>query len=143
MLTLALTWVVVGATLWTSKPGSTSDVLGLFLVFAGTAMALLAATVALSKLVPALVFAFASIRFLLTGIYEISSHHGWEDAAGIVGLVLFLLAMYAAWASALEDATGQTILPFGRRGKGKIAIRGSLLEQVKDIPTEAGVRAQL
>ena len=51
--------------------------------------------------------------------------------------------MYAAWASALEDATGLTVLPFGRRGKGKIAIRGSLLEQVKDAPTEAGVRTQL
>src|SRR5438067_2223627 len=121
MLTLALNWLVVGAVLWTSKPGSTSDVLGLFLLFAGTAMMLLAATAGLSKLVPALVFAAASIRFLLTGIYEISSHHGWEEAAGIVGLVLFVLAMYAAWASALEDATGQTILPFGRRGKGKIA----------------------
>jgi succinate-acetate transporter protein len=143
MLTLALTWLVVGATLWTSKPGSTSDVLGLFLLFGGSAMALLAATAALSKLVPALVFAIASIRFLLTGIYQLSSHHGWEDAAGIVGLVLFVVAMYAAWASALEDASGQTMLPFGRRGKAKIAIHGSLLEQVKDTPTEAGVRVQL
>jgi hypothetical protein len=63
MLTLALTWLVVRATLWTSKPGSTSYVLGLFLLFGGSAMALLAATAALSKLVPALVFAIAAIRF--------------------------------------------------------------------------------
>src|SRR5215217_7597657 len=143
MLTLALTWLVVGSVLWTSKPGATSDVLGLFLFFAGAAMALLAATAALSKLVPALVFAVASLRFVLTGVYELSSHHGWEDAAGVAGLVLFALAMYAAWAAALEDALGQTVLPFGRRGKGKIAIRGSLLEQVKDSPTEPGVRTQL
>jgi len=143
MLTLALTWLVVGSVLWTSKPGATSDVLGLFLLFAGAAMALVAATAALSKLVPALVFAVASLRFVLTGVYELSSHHGWEDAAGVVGVVLFALAMYAAWAAALEDALGQTVLPFGRRGKGKIAIRGSLLEQVKDSPTEPGVRTQL
>ena len=105
-------------------------------------MALVAATAALSKLVPAFVFAVASVRFLLTGVYELSSHHGWEDAAGVVGLVLFALAMYAAWAAALEDALGQTVLPFGRRGKGKIAIGGSWLEQAKDSPTEPGGRTQ-
>jgi succinate-acetate transporter protein len=143
MTTLALTWLVVGAVLWTSKPGSTSDVLGLFLLFAGAAMALVATTAALSKLVPALVFFVAAMRFLLTGVYELSSNHSWEDAAGVVGLVLFVLAIYAGGAAALEDALGQTVLPFGRRGKGKIAIRGSLLEQVKDAPTEPGVRAQL
>jgi succinate-acetate transporter protein len=143
MLTLALAWLVVGGVLWTSKPGATSDVLGLFLLFTGAAMVLLAATAALSKLVPALVFATAAIRFLLTGVYELSAHHGWEDAAGVVGLLLFALAMYAAWASVFEDALGQTVLPLGRRGKGKTAIRGSLLEQVKDVATEPGVRTQL
>src|SRR5204863_840470 len=99
MVTLALVWLVVGAVLWTSKPGSTSDALGLFLLFGAMAMALLAATAALSKLVPALVFSVASIRFLLTGVYELSSRHGWEDGAGVIGLALFALAMYAAWAA--------------------------------------------
>jgi hypothetical protein len=35
------------------------------------------------------------------------------------------------------------VLPFGRRGKGKVAVQGSLLEQVREIPTEPGVRAKL
>jgi hypothetical protein len=38
---------------------------------------------------------------------------------------------------------GRTILPFGRVGKGKLALHGSLLEQVKETPNEAGVRVRL
>ena len=72
-----------------------------------------------------------------------AEHSGRGRRLGRLGLVLFVLAMYAARASAVEDATGQTVLPFGRHGKGKIVMRGSLLEQVKDARTEAGVRAQL
>jgi len=60
-----------------------------------------------------------------------------------LGLVLFALALYAAWAAELEDALGRTVLPFGRRGKGKVALRGSLLEQVKEVPREPGVRTKL
>jgi succinate-acetate transporter protein len=143
MLVLGFSWLVVGAVLWTSKPGSTSDVLGLFLIFACVAMALCASTAALSKLVPAAVFAVASLRFGLAGLYELSSHHVWEDASGVAGLVLFALALYTAWAAALEDAQGRTVLPLGRHGKGKLASHGSLLEQVKEAPTEPGVRTQL
>jgi succinate-acetate transporter protein len=143
MGTLALTWLVIGATLWTSAPGATSDALGLFLVFASVAMALCASTAALSKLVPATVFAVASLRFVLTGVYELSGDEVWEDVAGIVGLVLFALALYAAWAAALEEALGRTVLPLGRRGQGKVAVHGSLLEQVAKTPNEPGVRTQL
>jgi succinate-acetate transporter protein len=142
MLVLGFSWLVVGAVLWTSKV-STSDVLGLFLIFTCVAMALCATTAALSKLVPAAVFVIASLRFGLAGVYELSSHHVWEDASGVAGLVLFALALYTAWAAALEDAQGRTVLPLGRHGKGKLAIHGSLLEQVKEAPTEPGVRTQL
>lgn len=140
---LALTWLGVGLVLYISKPGSTSNALGLFLLFAASAMALTALTTLLSKLVIGILFLTAAVRFGLAGVYELSSHHGWEDAAGIAGLVLFALAMYAAWAAELEDALGQTVLPLGRHGKGKIALHGSLLEQVKDVPKEPGVRTQL
>lgn len=143
MATLALTWLVVGLTLWVSEPGSTSDALGLFLLFAAVAMTLCAGTASLTKLVPAAVFAVAALRFLLTGVYELTADELWEDSAGLVGLVLAALALYAALATVLEEALGRTVLPLGRRGEGKTAIYGSLLEQVGRTPNEPGVRTQL
>src|SRR5215211_1746340 len=133
MLVLGFSWVVVAAVLWRSTPGSTSDVLGLFLIFACVVMVLCATTAALSKLVPAAVFVLASLRFGLAGVYELSSHHVWEDASGVAGGALFGLALYTGWATAIEDAQGHTVLPLGRHGKGKLAIHGSLLEQVKEV----------
>src|SRR5829696_1899203 len=143
MSVLALTWLVIGLVLFRSPPGSTSDALGLFLIVSGTAMILTGLTASTSKLVPATVFLLAALRFFVTAGYQLSGGDGWKTAAGVVGLVLFVVAVYAAWAAELEDALGRTVLPFGRRGKGKVAIHGSLLEQVKEVATEPGVRAKL
>ena len=52
-------------------------------------------------------------------------------------------ARYAALASELEDAQGRTALPMGRPGKGKVAVGGGLVEQVKEIATVPGVKQQL
>jgi len=38
---------------------------------------------------------------------------------------------------------GLVVLPLCRRGKGEIAVRGSLLEQVGEVVHEPGVRQQL
>jgi succinate-acetate transporter protein len=143
MATLGLTWLVVGLVLLTGTPGATSRALGLFLIFSAVALALTAATAAQSKLVPALVFVTAAVRFLLTAVYQLSGEHGWEDTAGVVGLILFGLAVYAAWASELEGALRRPVLPLGRRGAGQIAISGSLLEQTASVANEPGVRQQL
>lgn len=143
MSVLALTWLVVGLVLFRSPPGSTSDALGLFLIFSGTAMTMTGLTASTTKLVPAAVFLLAALRFLTTAGYELSGGSGWKTTAGVLGLALFVLALYAAWAAELEDALGRTVLPFGRRGQGKVAIHGSLLEQVKEVPTEPGVRTKL
>ena len=64
-------------------------------------------------------------------------------AAGVVGLVLCGLALYGAFAAELEDAQGETVLPLGRRMKGRLALDGSLDEQMKQAPNEPGVRLQL
>jgi succinate-acetate transporter protein len=143
MGTLALVWLVIGVVMRQSSPGATSTTLGVFLLFAGLAMALAGLTAALSKLVPAAVFMTAALRFLLTAAYHLSGGAGWKVGSGVVGLLLFALAMYAAWASELEDALGRTVLPLGRRGKGRVAVQGSLLEQVGNVVHEPGVRQQL
>jgi succinate-acetate transporter protein len=143
MATLALVWLVTGVVMLQSKPGATSATLGLFLLLAAAAMTLAALTAAMSKLVPAVVFLVAAARFLLTGVYHLVGAAAWKMSSGIVGLALFVLAMYAAWASELEDATGRTVLPLGRRSKGSVALHGSLLEQVSEVVHEPGVRQQL
>lgn len=143
MGTLTGIWFAIALTLITSDPGSTSDALGLFLLGAGAAMWIPAATALSSKLVPALVLGTAGLRFVLGGLHQLTSNDGWGDGAGIVGLFLFALALYAALAAELEDTQKRTILPLGRRGKGKVAVEGSLVDQVLHVESEPGVKQQL
>ena len=112
---LAGTWLSVALVKLTNDPGSTSDALGLFLLLAGVAMLVPAAAAATAKIVPALVLGTTAARFETTGLYELTASGTWEDVAGIVGLVLCALALYAALAMALEDARRATVLPLGRR----------------------------
>lgn len=143
MAVLALVWLVTGLVLYISRPGVTSDALGLFLLFGSVAIAMSGITAALSKLVPALVLLVAAARFLITGVYQLSGAGGWEYAGGVTGLVLCVLALYVAWAAELEDAQGRTVLPLGRRRTGRTAMRGELADQTEHVSVEPGVRTQL
>jgi hypothetical protein len=126
---LAGTWATVGLTTATSPPGAVSPGLGVFLVTAGVCM-LVPAVSAGAKLVPATVMTLAAVRFAVTGIYEITASAGWKSAAGWVGLLLGVVAVYAALALALESTRGRTVLPLGRRAPAEPA-------------GEPGVRPQL
>jgi succinate-acetate transporter protein len=128
---LSGTWLSIALVTLDSPAGATSDALGLFLLIAGVAMWVPASVAAASKRVPAAVLATAGLRFLVTGGYELSGATSWERIAGIVGLVLCALGVYAALAMALEDARGRTVLPLGRR------------VQLTGVQAEAGVREQL
>jgi succinate-acetate transporter protein len=143
MSILALSWLAIGLVTATTPPGSRSQALGLLLLLSSVAIALTALTATTTKLVMAMVLGTASIRFLLTAFFQLTGGEEWKTASGILGLALAVLAVYAAWASELEDATGRTILPTGRRGKGLIALHGSLYEQVRDVSAEPGVRTRL
>lgn len=140
---LAGSWLSIALVMLTSPPGSTSDALGLFLLIAAVAMLVSATTAATAKLVPAAVLATTALRFATTGMYQLTASSSWKHTAGIVGLVLCALAVYAALAMALEDAARATRLPLGRRGSGRDAFAGGLAEQVQSIEHEAGVRQQL
>jgi uncharacterized protein len=128
---LAGTWLSVGLIRLTGEPGSTSDALVLFLLVAAVAMLVPASSAATGKLVPFFVLGTTALRFAVTGLYELTASDTWKTLAGIVGLVLCALAVYAALAMALEDVRHRTVLPLGRRG-------GST-----DVGPEAGVRDQL
>lgn len=128
---LAGTWLSVGLVKLTSAPGATSDTLGLFLLLAAAAMLIPATASVAGKLVPAAVLGTTALRFAATGVYELTASTGWKDLAGLIGVVLCALALYAAAAMALEDASRRTILPLGRRGRAV------------GVEQEAGVREQL
>jgi uncharacterized protein len=140
---LAGTWLSVGLVKLTSAPGSTSDALGLFLLVAAIAMLIPAAAAGSGKLIPLGVLATTALRFAVTGLYELTASPTWQDIAGITGLVLCALALYAALAMALEDVRRETSLPVLRRGLGRTSLEGSLDDQLARIEREAGVREQL
>ena len=140
---LAGTWLSVGLVTLTSAPGSTSDALGLFLLLAGAAMLIPAAAASTGKLAAFAVLATTAVRFALTGLYQLTGGTAWEKSAGVVGLFLCALALYAALAMALEDARRETLLPLGRRGDGRAALSGGLDGQLDRLEHEAGVREQL
>jgi succinate-acetate transporter protein len=120
-----------------------SDALGLFLLLAALAMLVPAAAATTGKLVPALVLATTAVRFAATGLYQLTESDGWKTAAGVIGLVLCALAVYAALAMALEDARRETILPLGRRAAGRTSVGGGLDDQLARLEREAAVREQL
>jgi hypothetical protein len=128
------TWAGIGLVLLTSRPGSTSDALGLAAPRFGASS---------TKLVPALMLFGAATRFLVTGVYQLTGSKAWETTAGIVGLGLTVIALYAAYAWGLEDAMKKTVLPLGRRGRGRQAVEGTLFDQMQLVRKEPGVRQQL
>jgi uncharacterized protein len=90
-----------------------------------------ASSAASGKLVAVAVLGTTALRFACTGIYELTASDTWKDIAGVVGLALCAIAVYAALAIALEEARRTTVLPTGRRGAGR------------DVEDEPGIRPQL
>jgi len=143
MAILAGTWATVGLVMMTSPPGATSEGLGVFLLVAAVAMVWPAIGAWLGKLVPALVLTGAALRFATAAIYHLTGSTTWKDITGWVGVVLGVLALYAALASLLEGVSKKTVLPMGRRRRGRLAVEGGFTDQVVDLTHEPGVRNQL
>jgi succinate-acetate transporter protein len=140
---LAASWATVGWALWVSPPGSTSKALAIILFVSAASMLVPASTALSSKLVPALILITAAVRLGASGAYEYTGSGGWETTAGWIGVLLGVLALSGAWAVQLEDVLGSTVLPVGRLGRGRVAMRGTLSRQTAGLHHEAGVRQQL
>jgi uncharacterized protein len=140
---LAGTWLAVGLVLRDSVPGSTTKALGVFLVVAGVAMLIPALGAFAGKVVAGVVLAATALRFVVTGIYQLNASTWWKTAAGDVGVVLGVFALYAAFAIAFEDVFGRPVLPTARHHEGRVATNGSFDEQLAGIEHDAGVRQQL
>lgn len=137
------TWLTVGLILLISTPGHTSDTAGLLLFGAGLVLLIPAAASASDKAVATAVLATASLRFFVTGAYEYSGDDGWKTAAGVMGLLLAVVAFYAALALELEGQRHRTVLPTFRSGQGRTATQGTGAEQVEGVAHEPGVRREL
>jgi succinate-acetate transporter protein len=140
---LSGTWAALGLALLSAKPGSTSDAVGLLLVSVAVLLFIPALGASMGKVVPALVLGGAAIRFGLSGIWQLTGSDSWKTAAGIAGLIVAALALYAAAAMGLEDVAKHSVLPLARRNMGARATGGSLDEQLLDLRHEPGVREQL
>ena len=131
------TWLSIGLVTLTGEPGATSDALGLFLLLAGVAMLVPAAAAAPGKLVATAVLATTALRFATTGLYQLTAGDGWKAVAGIVGLILCALAVYAALAMALEDALGRAVLPLAAARQSR-ASPASATSSERDTPVSYG-----
>lgn len=136
---LATTWLSLGLVHLTSAAGSTSSALGLLLVAAGTMLALSAAAVLVVKPLPAAVFAIAALRFVLAGVYELSTTGFWQALAGVVGLVITALAAYCVLAFELEDQRHGALPTFRRHPDPGSTIDGAA-GRFEGLEQEAGVR---
>lgn len=95
------------------------------------------------SLLPAGVLAFASCRFVVTGITGLTHSGGLKQATGIVGCVVAAAALYAALALETEGSRSGPLLPTLRRAQSRRALTAPLDEQVLALENEAGVRKNL
>jgi hypothetical protein len=137
---LATTWLALGLVHVVSAPGTRDAALGLLLLSAGAVLALSSLAVATAKPLPALVFLAAAIRFVLAAIYELSAVGFWQDAAGLVGLVITVTAAYCVLAFELEGLRHEPVLPTFRRSLGRPAPDGRQADYVGGFAREPGVR---
>ena len=139
---LSGTWAAIALATLALPAGATSPGLGVVLIGSAAAM-LVPATGGRTKAVAATVMALSAVRFAVTGIAQLNGDAGWLAAAGWIGLVLAIVALYAAFAFALEGTDKRTVLPLWRFGRSAAAVGGDLREQASGLAREPGVRTQL
>lgn len=136
-------WAGMGLMHVIAPAGTSNPPIGLLLVGAGLALTLAGATNAVAKVVVGAEFGLSGFHFLLVGLYELGAGAAWEDAGGAVSLLVAVVAGYGSWAAQLEDLEDRELLPTGRRGPARAAMRAPYAAQVDDVAREAGVRRQL
>lgn len=139
---LAGTWAAVGLATLTSPAGATSPGLGMVLVASGLAM-LVPAVGGREKVVAATVMGLSALRFLVTGVAELSAAPAWMTVAGWTGVLLAAISLYAALAFELEGTDKHDVLPLWRRGAAASAVQQDEADQRADVAREPGVRTQL
>ena len=143
MAVLSCSWLSLGVITAISEPGHTSGAVGLLLLAAAAALLVPVLAASSGKLLAAAVMTCTAIRFITTGGYELTGGATWKLSAGVIGVILAALALYAGLAFEIESNSRRIVLPTGRRGEGRRAFTGDLGVQVRGVQHEAGVREQL
>ncbi|MEV4427840.1 hypothetical protein AB0K23_21145 [Streptomyces sp. NPDC049602] len=134
MAILGGSWLIQGALLSTGPVPGTRHVLGLFLLVIAVSLLVPIVAAGTDKIAATAVIACAAMRLCAAGLHELTGAPGWEDTAGVIGLILTAAALYAAAAFALEDTRHRPILPVGRPGPRADSVRRG---------TEPGERPEL
>jgi succinate-acetate transporter protein len=136
---LAVSWAATGLIRLTSAPGDSSHALALQLFAAAGLLLGAAVGQAGGKPLLGVVVGLAALRFAFNGLYEMTGSASWQTVSGWVGIAVMAGASYLVWALAFEDAQDHTVLPVGRRGRGRLPAAGAH----DGAADEPGVRPQL
>ncbi len=137
------TWISTGLSIVLADPGSTSPVTAAFFLALAALLVVLAVAARPGKPALTVLLSLASVRFVLSGLYEATGSTGLDRAAGIAGAVIAVVSLYGGLALLLEDAQGRLVLPTGRRGRARESFEGTIDDQLSGLQAEAGVRNQL
>jgi succinate-acetate transporter protein len=141
MACFAGTWLASSLVLAVDPPGGTKVLGVLNLVFA--CFALLMASVAQRKRAMWFVLCVAVPRFAVAALFNLTGVEWLSYLSGALGLLLAVVATYAAFALMLEDMRGEQVLPIGRSGPAHTAVEGDLAVQLRNLERQAGVRRTL
>ena len=140
---ISATWLTTAVTSYTLPPGSTTITLGIFQLSLAIVLLLLGVIGLSGKPLISAIILQGSIRYVLDGLYDLTSFGPAEIASGVFGVLIFLFVLYSGLALGLEDVKHRTVLPFGRRGEALDAIEGDIGDQIGPVEKEPGVRKQL
>ncbi len=136
-------WLMTGFATMQAKPGELSPAQGYFLIAFAVAIGLLSVVAWLGQPLIAALLTVATVRSVLSGVYQLGGGAGWNHTAGWIALGVFCVAMYGGLAFLLEDARGHAVLPLKRRGASREAIEGDMETQLAGLQNEPGVRKHL
>jgi succinate-acetate transporter protein len=136
-------WVVQGLALLGGPPPPTSPATAFFLLCLAICLVVLAIVTFKGKPLMGVILLIAILRTSGAATFEYTGLPWAATATAWTGLLLALLAFYAAIAFLEEDVT-QRLSPLTfRTGEARAAMQGELKDQISSIDKEAGIRKQL
>jgi succinate-acetate transporter protein len=143
MAVFAATWAALATLSIGLKPGETSPPIGTFLLADCVVIVVLAIAALFGNPAFSLILLVACARFATNGAFELTGTKELGHIAGWIGLVLAAVAGYVGLAFLLEDARHASVLPFIRQGAARESFEADLLQHLRRLEREPGVRTRL
>ena len=136
-------WVVLGLNFLMFGTAAKSTTLGIFMILDSLAIFSLSFASMSAKPLMGVILSLSAVRFLLAAVIQLGGGTAVSIAAGAVGLLTGVLALYGGLALLLEDTRQKSVLPVLRRRAAEQSLEGTLHDQLARLEKEAGVRQQL